>query len=91
MLGVPVCIEENLNAARLPLFARVDLRATFRPHGPAGRWQLYLDVINVFGRQNAGQIEPILEYDPGSDRPALFEDRVLAVPFLPSLGVRFRF
>ena len=82
---------ENLNAARLPLFARVDLRATFRPHGPAGRWQLYLDVINVFGRQNAGQIDAILDYDPGSDRPALFERRVLAVPFLPSLGVRFRF
>ena len=81
----------NLSSARLPAFARVDLRATFRPRGPRGRWQVYLDVINLLNRQNAGLIEPSLVYDPRSDRPRLVEDRSAGIPFLPSVGVRFRF
>jgi hypothetical protein len=81
----------NLNAARLPLFARVDFRATFHPSGRAGRWQIYLDVINVLNRDNAGQIDTRLEYDPASDRPQIVEDRTAALSILPSLGIRFRF
>jgi TonB-dependent receptor-like protein/carboxypeptidase family protein len=81
----------NLSSARLPVFARVDLRATWRPRGTAGRWQLYLDVINLLNRQNAGLIEPSLFYDPGSDRPRLEEHSSAGIPFLPSVGVRFRF
>jgi len=48
-------------------------------------------VINVFGRQNAGQIDAELFYDPDSDRPRIGERRTLGVPFLPTIGVRFRF
>jgi hypothetical protein len=81
----------NLNADRLPLFARVDFRATFRPKGPQGRWQLYLDVINLLNRKNAGSIDSELEYDPTSDRPRLVDVRTEALPLLPSIGVRFRF
>jgi hypothetical protein len=81
----------NLSSAHLPAFARVDLRATFRPRGPRGRWQVYLDVINLLNRQNAGLIEPSLVYDPRSDRPHLVEERSAGIPFLPSVGVRFRF
>jgi hypothetical protein len=82
---------DNLSSARLPAFARVDLRATFRPRGARGRWQVYLDVINLLNRQNAGAIEPTLFYDARSDRPRLEEDRSAGIPFLPSVGVRFRF
>jgi hypothetical protein len=81
----------NLNSARLPAFARVDLRATWFPGGRAGRWTLYLDVINVLNRDNAGALDPRLEYDPTSDRPRLVEEPTAALPILPSLGVRFRF
>ncbi len=81
----------NLNGARLPVFARVDLRVTWRPRGAAGRWELYAEVINVFDRQNAGAYEPRLEYDPTSDRPRIVEERDQAIPRLPTLGVRFRF
>lgn len=81
----------NLSSGRLPAFARVDLRATWKPRGPRGRWQLYLDVINLLNRDNAGMIEANLEHDPASDRPRLVEERSAGIPFLPSVGVRFRF
>ena len=81
----------NFGSARLPAFARVDLRATWKPRGAAGRWQLYLDVINVLNRENAGQLEPQLAYDPETDRPRVVYERAAGIPFLPSIGVRFRF
>jgi hypothetical protein len=81
----------NLSSARLPAFARVDMRATWRPRGAAGRWQVYLDVINLLNHHNAGVIEPSLRYEPGSDRPTVVEERSAGIPFLPSVGVRFRF
>ena len=81
----------NLNGARLPLFARVDGRLTWRPRGDRGRWELYLEVINLLDRQNAGAFEPRLEYDPASDRPRIVEERDQAIPRLPTLGIRFRF
>ena len=81
----------NLNRARLPLFARVDVRATWRPRGAQGRWELYFEVINVLNRENAGALEPRLEYDPTSDQPRIVETRDQSVPLLPTVGIRFRF
>jgi outer membrane receptor protein involved in Fe transport len=78
----------NLNTARLPLFARVDVRATWRP---GGRWELYVEAINVLNRKNAGTLDPQLEYDPASDRPRIVEKRDLAIPLVPTVGLRFRF
>ena len=58
---------------------------------PRGRWLFYLDVINALGRQNTGAYNVALEYDPASDRPRIVETSTLGLPFLPSVGVRFRF
>ena len=84
---------ENMNTARLPTFFRLDLRLSWKPRGDAGRWLFYLDVINATNRDNAGQIEPRLAYDPASplDQPRLLLEPAAAIPFLPSVGVRFRF
>ncbi len=81
----------NLNGARLPVFARVDGRLTWRPRGATGRWELYAEVINVLDRENAGALDPQLAYDPTSDTPAIVEKRDQAIPRLPTVGVRFRF
>jgi hypothetical protein len=81
----------NLNTGRLPMFARVDVRATWRPRGQEGRWELYVEVINLLNRKNAGSLEPQLEYDPTSDRPRIVEKRDQAIPRLPTVGMRFRF
>jgi outer membrane receptor protein involved in Fe transport len=83
----------NLNTTRLPAFFRLDLRVSWKPRGDAGRWLVYLDVINATNRKNAGQIDASLAYDPTSplDQPRLVEKRAAAIPRLPSVGVRFRF
>jgi hypothetical protein len=81
----------NLNSARMPTFARLDLRATWFPKGQAGRWQVYLDLINVLGRKNAGRINTVVVPGSDPDRPSVEEQPVFSIPFLPSLGVRFRF
>jgi hypothetical protein len=81
----------NLNQARLPVFARVDMRATWRRGGPSGRWEFYVEVINALNRKNAGAFEPQLEHDPTSDRPRIVETRDQAIPLLPTLGLRVRF
>lgn len=78
---------DNLNAARLPHYQRVDARLTFLPTGANGRVKLYVDVINVLNRKNAGLLEPTLEYDPSSDRPRLVEKPNGSMPFLPSFGI----
>ena len=82
---------DNLNTGRLPLFARVDLRATWRPRGAAGRWELYAEVINLLNRDNAGALEAELEFDPTSERPKIIEQRDQGIPRLPTVGLRFRF
>lgn len=81
----------NLYRSRLPVFARSDLRITWRPRGTSGRWELYAEVLNVLNRKNAGALEPTLEYDPSSDRPRIVEEADQSIPRLPTIGVRFRF
>jgi hypothetical protein len=95
-LGRPVYAVDfgpvaNLNQARLPPFARVDVRVTWRPRGAAGRWEIYAEVINLLDRKNVGALEPRLEYDPDSDQPRIVEKRDQSIPRLPTLGLRFRF
>ena len=82
---------ENLNTSTLPLFARVDVRATFKPSWFSSRWQFYVEVINVLNRENAGSLNPVLSYNPGGDRPSVSYERQGSFPLLPSLGIRCRF
>ena len=81
----------NINQARLPVFARTDVRVSWRPRGTAGRWELYAEIINLLDRENAGALEAQLEHDPTSDQPRIVEVRDQSIPRLPTLGVRFRF
>jgi hypothetical protein len=81
---------DNLNTGHLPVFARVDTRVTWKPRGTRGRWELYLEVINLLNRKNAGSLDPRLRYDPTSDRPRIDEVRDQTIPRLPTLGLRFR-
>ncbi len=89
--GVNFGNAANLNQARSPVFARVDVRATWRPRGAAGRWEFYAEVINLLNRKNAGALDPRLEYDPAADRPRIVEERDQSIPRLPTVGIRFRF
>ena len=81
----------NLSRGRLPAYARLDLRVTFKPRNPSGRWQLYVDVLNLLNRKNVSTLEPDLVYDPTSDRPQITYTSDSGLPRLPSVGVRYRF
>jgi hypothetical protein len=82
---------ENLNTSRLPHYARVDLRATYQPGGSNGRWSLYVEVINLLGRDNPIDLESRLEHDPSSDLPRLREIPSQGFPQLPTVGFRLQF
>ena len=82
---------ENLNSARLPVFGRLDVRATFSPKWNGGRWQLYIEIINATKRENAGSLAPALEFNPDGDIPRLTYARDQGLPLLPTFGMRFRF
>ena len=81
----------NLNNARLPDFARTDLRLTWKPRGQTGRWEFYLEVLNALGRKNAGALTAELAYDPSSDRPRIVEKPDQSIPRLPTVGLRWKF
>jgi len=89
--GVDYGSVANLYQSRLPMFARADARLTWRPHGGRGRWEYYVEVINVLNRRNAGAFDPVLEYNPASDRPRLTEEPSQSLMRLPTLGVRVKF
>ena len=78
---------ENLNGARLPHYARVDLRGTYR----RGRWSLYLEVLNLLGRDNAVVLEPRLSHDPDAVLPRISEVPSQGFPRIPTFGLRVRF
>lgn len=82
----------RINSARLPHFARIDTRLTFRPTWNGERWAFYVDFVNVINSRNAAQIDTAIVYDPSSDRPRIVE-RVVdrGVPFFPFAGLRFWF
>jgi hypothetical protein len=81
----------DLNTGRLPVFARVDMRVTFRPERWNNRVQFYVEVINVFNRKNTGSYQTSLEYDPTSDKPKITQEPAGALPILPSFGCRIVF
>jgi outer membrane receptor for ferrienterochelin and colicin len=89
--GADLGSVSNLNSDRLPFFIRVDLRVSFAPRWNGGRWQLYVEIVNVLNRKNVGALTPELIYDPDSDRPGVVTSAEDAIPLLPTFGVRFRF
>jgi outer membrane receptor protein involved in Fe transport len=78
----------NLNRGRLPAFARVDLRLTWKS---ARRWEIYIEVINALNRKNASTLTPKLAYNPASDRPTIVQVPDQGFPLLPIFGIRWRF
>lgn len=81
----------NLNSARLPHYARLDARLSFRPGGVSGRWEAYIEVLNVLNRDNAGAMDASLAYNPDGPQPLIVLSPERALPLVPSFGVRFRF
>lgn len=84
--------DANQNRARQPWFARLDVRASWRPRWLGEGGEIFLDVINATSRKNALSVTPRLEFDPNGTTPRIVDkvDTAVGVP-LPSLGIRWRF
>ena len=81
-----IWLAEDRNRVRLPVYARLDLRAnrTFTFH--RSRLTLFVEVMNALGRRNVGQSD-------GAIRPSLeavgYGERL--IPFVPSAGFLIEF
>ena len=82
---------DNLQRARLPMYARLDLRLTYRHGGPGGRWSAYAEVINALNRDNGVDIEAEVVARPGEELPGVRETPAFGFPFVPTIGFRVRF
>ena len=73
---------ENLNAARLPDYHRLDLRVTTYPRWFGLNWSFYLDVINVYNRRNIIARNWRVEDETGE---LTFRESAM-LPILPTIG-----
>ena len=80
---------EQLNSARMPMVARLDLRVGYGPRGASGRWQYYLEGLNVLNHKNAFFVDANL-VNEGSG-VTIREEPIGGLPRVVTFGVRFRF
>jgi hypothetical protein len=80
----------ELNSARMPMVARLDLRFTYRPRGVSGRWEVYAEVLNALNHNNAWFMDVNI-VDRTSLSSPLKAEPVGGFPRLPTFGLRVRF
>jgi hypothetical protein len=71
------------------MFSRLDLRLGYRPRGVRGRWEVYVESLNVLKHKNAWFMNADVVIQ-GSG-PQLEEEPVGGLPRLVTFGLRFRF
>ena len=78
--------ETNLLAERKPAYHRLDVRATAYTRFWSIDWSFYLDVINVYNRQN------VIGYDYYIDQDLEVQKKAIGqFPILPTIGLNARF
>ncbi len=78
--------ETNRFADKKPVYHRLDIRATAYTKFWGVDWAFYLDVINVYNRQN------VIGYDFYIDRDLKVQIKPIGqFPILPTLGINARF
>ena len=75
------------NAVRLPLYARLDVRANRTFTFERSRLTLFVEVMNLLGRDNGGQSDGFVV--PSTGRAVGYVESLL--PRVPSAGLLFEF
>jgi outer membrane receptor protein involved in Fe transport len=76
-----------LNSARLTDYHRLDLRASRRWSRRSGELMLYIDVQNLYNRENLAGFD----YEVDEESAALIRNDERFAGIIPSAGIRFRF
>ena len=71
------------------MVSRLDLRVGYRPRGVSGRWELYVESLNVLNHNNAWFMDA--EIVGEASAPRLQEEPVGGLPRVVTFGLRFRF
>jgi len=78
--------DNNRLKARRPEYHRLDVRLTAYTHFWGGDWSFYIDVINVYNRQN------VLMYNYSLNPDLSIKRKTTGmIPILPTLGISARF
>ena len=85
--GVAYFVSTTRNELRLPPYVRLDLRANRTFNRPSNRITLFVEVMNVFNRENVRFTPPGVNGRTGQAF-GLFESMI---PFVPSAGVLVEF
>lgn len=93
LLGLEPTLQYGLrNSARLPMYHRLDLSATFRltKKGKPFESELVVSAYNVYNRQNVFFTYTDIESDPQGGKVSLQSYQVSLFPIIPSLTFNFR-
>jgi hypothetical protein len=77
-----VVYERDTYSGRLSLYHTLDLRITTYPQWFNLDWSVYLDVQNVYNRQNEQQVRYFIDENGDLNRRAIY-----GIPIFPSLGL----
>ena len=77
-----------INASRLPAYHRMDLRATRTFQVGGGTLSAFLDVFNLYNRENLRSFNYQIELPSGRVNPNIGET---LLPILPSFGLTWEF
>ncbi|NUO80527.1 TonB-dependent receptor [candidate division KSB1 bacterium] len=87
-LGTPIkrrVIFDEINGARYPAYHRLDLSLTRHYYHRTWQMDLFLNLVNVYNRQNVFYYMWDFDEDPAK------RDTIPLFPFLPSIGVSAKF
>jgi hypothetical protein len=74
--------EQDTFSGRLNLYNTLDLRLTTYPQWWGLQWSVYLDIQNVYNRENQQAVRYYID-----EAGALKERSVFGIPIFPSLGM----
>jgi hypothetical protein len=77
----------RLNSLRLPNYHRADLRVSRKWRAPSGEYTFFVDVQNLYNRQNLAGFDHFVDEDSG----ALETDPERWAGLFPSIGIRWKF
>ena len=80
-----------LNGERLPAYHRLDARLSRRFEWASGRLFAYLDVFNLYGRENPEVMVHNVGFDPMRDELTIFRGIDGQLGMLPTFGLRWEF